>query len=108
MTQPETWKPKRLKALEADLSGFSMGGFHAINTQSKIEGYRMALADLAPLLSAYEALRDKVDGVSNGYCRLCRGHRLNDLKGRPSLRCETTDCISNQITDALVALGQGK
>ena len=42
----------RLRELEAALPGFSAGGFHNVGHQLKIDGYKMALEDLVPVLTA--------------------------------------------------------
>lgn len=40
-----------------------------------------------------------VDGVDNGYCTLCRRHRLYS-GGKPG-RCENPDCLSHDIAAVL-------
>jgi hypothetical protein len=52
------------------------------------------------LLAALTRMVVKVDGVDNGYCRLCGAHRLHDTRGNLG-RCENRHCISHEVLAAI-------
>lgn len=55
------------------------------------------------MTDALSILRETIkrfDGTDNGYCRLCRRHRLCDTKGNAQ-PCENDRCFSRQMSRAV-------